>query len=77
MLPLIALLLPMMMIFLGFAVDLAYMQTTRMELQSAADSAARASHAAVANRRRKRRPRFRRADSEPELCGGRRAQPAE
>src|SRR6185503_1534669 len=42
MLPLIAILLPMLLIFLGFAVDLAYMQTTRMELQAAADSAARA-----------------------------------
>ena len=42
MLPLIAVLLPVMLIFLGFAVDLAYMQTTRMELQAAADSAARA-----------------------------------
>ena len=30
MLPLIAILLPMLLIFLGFAVDLAYMQTTRM-----------------------------------------------
>jgi Ca-activated chloride channel homolog len=42
MLPLIAILLPVMLIFLGFAVDLAYMQTTRLELQAAADSAARA-----------------------------------
>jgi Ca-activated chloride channel family protein len=42
MLPLIALLLPVMLIFLGFAVDLSYMQTTRLELQAAADSAARA-----------------------------------
>jgi hypothetical protein len=42
MLPLIAILLPIMLIFLGFAVDLAYMQTTRMELLAAADSAARA-----------------------------------
>jgi Flp pilus assembly protein TadG len=42
MLPLIALLLPILLIFLGFAVDLAYMQTTRIELQAAADSAARA-----------------------------------
>lgn len=42
MLPLIAVLLPVMLIFLGFAVDLAYMQTTRLELQAAADSAARA-----------------------------------
>jgi Ca-activated chloride channel family protein len=42
MLPLIAILLPMLLIFLGFAVDLAYMQTTRMELQAAADSASRA-----------------------------------
>jgi Flp pilus assembly protein TadG len=42
MLPLIALLLPILLVFLGFAVDVAYMQTTRMELQAAADSAARA-----------------------------------
>lgn len=42
MLPLIAFLLPMLMIFLGFAIDLAYMQTTRMEMQAATDSAARA-----------------------------------
>jgi Ca-activated chloride channel homolog len=42
MLPLIAVLLPMLLIFLGFAVDLAYMQTTRLELQAVADSAARA-----------------------------------
>ena len=42
MLPLIAILLPALLIFLGFAIDLAYMQTTRMELQAAADSAARA-----------------------------------
>ena len=42
MLPLIAILLPVLLIFLGFAVDLAYMQTTRMELQAVADSAARA-----------------------------------
>ncbi|MCA9260425.1 MAG: VWA domain-containing protein [Planctomycetales bacterium] len=42
MLPLIAFLLPVMAIFLGFAVDLAYMQTTRMELRAAADVSARA-----------------------------------
>lgn len=42
MLPLVAFLLPILLIFLGFAVDLAYMQTTRMELLAAADSAARA-----------------------------------
>lgn len=42
MLPLIAVLLPMLLVFLGFAVDLAYMQTTRLELQAVADSAARA-----------------------------------
>ena len=42
MLPLIAILLPIMLIFLGFAVDLAFMQTTRLELRAAADSAARA-----------------------------------
>jgi Ca-activated chloride channel family protein len=42
MLPLIAILLPVVLLFLGFAVDLSYMQMTRMELQAAADSAARA-----------------------------------
>jgi Flp pilus assembly protein TadG len=42
MLPLIAILLPMLLIFLGFAVDLAYMQTTRLEMQAATDAAARA-----------------------------------
>jgi Ca-activated chloride channel homolog len=42
MLPLIALLLPVLIIFLGFSVDLAYMQNTRMELRSATDAAARA-----------------------------------
>lgn len=42
MLPLIAILLPMMLIFLGFAVDLAYMQNTRLELRAVTDAAARA-----------------------------------
>jgi Flp pilus assembly protein TadG len=42
MLPLIAILLPTLLILLGFAIDVAYMQTTRMELRAAADSAARA-----------------------------------
>ena len=42
MLPLIGILLPVLLILLGFSVDLAYMQTTRLELQAAADSAARA-----------------------------------
>ncbi|QDS98132.1 VWA domain-containing protein [Adhaeretor mobilis] len=42
MLPLIAFLLPVLLIFLGFAVDLAYMQNTRMELRAATDAAARA-----------------------------------
>ena len=42
MLPLIGVLLPVMLVFLGFAIDLAYMQTTRMELQAVADSASRA-----------------------------------
>lgn len=42
MLPLIAAILPVILIFLGFAVDLAYMQVTRMELQASADAAARA-----------------------------------
>ncbi len=42
MLPLIVLLLPMMIVFLGFAVDVAYMQLTRLELQAVTDAAARA-----------------------------------
>ncbi|MCA9238164.1 MAG: VWA domain-containing protein [Planctomycetales bacterium] len=47
MLALIALLLPVVLLFLGFAVDLAYMQTTRMELRAAADAAARAGATAL------------------------------
>lgn len=42
MLPLIAILLPVLVIFLGFAVDLAYMQNTRLELRAVTDAAARA-----------------------------------
>ena len=42
MLALIALLLPVLLIFLGFSVDLAYMQMSRMELRAATDVAARA-----------------------------------
>jgi len=42
MLMLIALLMPVLLIFAGFAVDLAYMQTARMELRAATDVAARA-----------------------------------
>jgi guanyl-specific ribonuclease Sa len=42
MLPLIAILLPVVLILMGFAVDLAYMQNTRMELRVATDAAARA-----------------------------------
>lgn len=42
MLPLVALLLPILILLLGFSVDMAYMQTTRAELRTATDSAARA-----------------------------------
>ncbi len=42
MLPLIAFLLPVLVIFLGFSVDLAYMQCVRMEMRVATDAAARA-----------------------------------
>lgn len=42
MLPLVALLLPIVVIMLGFAVDLAFMQSTRAELRLATDAAARA-----------------------------------
>lgn len=39
---LVALLIPVVLIFAGFSVDLAYMQTARMELRAATDVAARA-----------------------------------
>lgn len=42
MLPLIAIMLPVLMVFIGFAVDLAHMQNTRLEMRAATDSAARA-----------------------------------
>lgn len=48
MLVLIAFLLPALLIFLGFAVDLAYMQNTRMELRAATDIAARAGATSLA-----------------------------
>ena len=41
-LPLVAFLLPVMIIFLGFSIDLAFMQRARIELRSATDAAARA-----------------------------------
>lgn len=40
--PLVAISLPVMLILLGFSVDLAFMQNTRMELRAATDAAARA-----------------------------------
>jgi Flp pilus assembly protein TadG len=42
MLPLVALLLPVLIVLLGFSVDLAYMQLTRAEMRAVADAAARA-----------------------------------
>lgn len=47
MLPMIALLLPIMIVFLGFSVDLAYMQNTRLELRAVTDNAARAAATAL------------------------------
>jgi len=41
-LPLVAITMPVMLILLGFSIDLAYMQNTRMELRAATDAAARA-----------------------------------
>ncbi len=41
-LPLVVITLPVMLILLGFSVDLAYMQNSRMELRAATDAAARA-----------------------------------
>ncbi|MCA9241954.1 MAG: hypothetical protein KDA37_17205, partial [Planctomycetales bacterium] len=40
MLPLIAIALPVVVVLLGFAVDLAFMQLTRLELQAVTDAAA-------------------------------------
>lgn len=48
MLPLIAVALPVVVILLGFAVDLAFMQLTRLELQAVTDAAARAGASALA-----------------------------
>ncbi|MGI9428762.1 MAG: pilus assembly protein TadG-related protein, partial [Bythopirellula sp.] len=41
-LPLVAVVMPVLLILLGFSVDLAYMQNARMELRAATDAAARA-----------------------------------
>ncbi len=41
-LPLVVIVLPVMMVLLGFSVDLAFMQNARMELRAATDAAARA-----------------------------------
>ncbi len=41
-LPLVVIIMPVMLILLGFSVDLAYMQNSRMELRAATDAAARA-----------------------------------
>lgn len=41
-LPMVAIILPVLVLFLGFAVDIAYMQNTRLELRAATDAAARA-----------------------------------
>lgn len=41
-LPLVAIIMPVLLILMGFSVDLAYMQNTRMELRAATDVAARA-----------------------------------
>jgi len=41
-LPLVAIIMPVMLILLGISVDLAYIQNTRMELRAATDAAARA-----------------------------------
>ena len=78
MLPLIAILLPVLLIFLGFAVDLAYMQTTRMELQAAADAAARAGATRLSQTDDvDRRPRRSPCRSPAEPGGRRRAAAAE
>lgn len=40
--PMLAVLLPVLVLFLGFSIDLAYMQTVRMEIRAAVDASARA-----------------------------------
>ena len=55
-LPLVAFLLPIMLLFLGFAVDLSYMQATRMELRCATDCAARGSRDGVSSARQRKPP---------------------
>lgn len=45
--PFIAVLLPVIVLFLGFSVDLAYMQSVRMEIRAAVDAAARAGAATL------------------------------
>lgn len=57
MLPMIALLLPVLIVFLGFAVDLAYMQNTRLELRAVTDAAARAAAAELSKTDSKREAR--------------------
>lgn len=47
-LPLVAVLLPVLIVMLGFSVDLAFMQATRAELRTATDVAARAGAIALA-----------------------------
>ncbi len=42
MLPLIAILLPVMILLMGFAVDLSYMQNVRTEMRAVTDVSARA-----------------------------------
>lgn len=45
--PFIAVVLPVLVLFLGFSVDLAYMQSVRMETRAAVDAAARAGAATL------------------------------
>lgn len=53
-LPLVAVLLPIFILLLGFSVDLAFMQATRAELRTATDVAARAGAIALAESENKR-----------------------
>ncbi|MEO0529039.1 MAG: vWA domain-containing protein [Planctomycetota bacterium] len=46
--PVLAVLLPVLVLFLGFAVDLSWMQAVRMEVRASVDAAARAGAAALA-----------------------------
>ena len=55
--PLIAFLLPVVILFMGFAVDVAHMQNVRLEMRAATDAAARAAANTLARTDKTRKAR--------------------